>query len=43
VDVVPLRTTVRGSVLVAGTGATVIPLHELLVEGLVPQISPGQD
>jgi hypothetical protein len=43
VDVVPQRTVVRGSVVVSGDGATVIPLHELLVKGLVPQISPGQD
>jgi hypothetical protein len=43
VDVVPVRTNVNGSVVVTGDGATVIPLHELLVKGLVPQISPGQD
>ncbi|WP_151083102.1 DUF5719 family protein [Nocardioides cynanchi] len=43
VDVVPKGTTVNGSVVVTGQGATVIPLHELLVKGLVPQISPGQD
>ena len=43
VDVVPQRTRVSGSVVVSGKGATVIPLHELLVKGLVPQISPGQD
>jgi hypothetical protein len=43
VDVVPQRTKVSGSVVVTGDGATVIPLHELLVKGLVPQISPGQD
>ncbi len=43
VDVVPQRTKVNGSVVVTGKGATVIPLHELLVKGLVPQISPGQD
>jgi hypothetical protein len=43
VDVVPARTDVNGSVLVSGDGATVIPLHELLVTGLVPQIAPGQD
>jgi hypothetical protein len=29
--------------VVTGDGATVIPLHQLLVKGLVPQISPGQD
>jgi hypothetical protein len=43
VHIVPQRTNVRASVVVSGTGATVIPLHELLVKGLVPQISPGQD
>jgi hypothetical protein len=43
VDVVPQRTNVNGSVVVTGDGATVIPLHQLLVKGLVPQISPGQD
>jgi hypothetical protein len=43
VRVVPRRTQVRGAVVVSGDGATVIPLHELLVKGLVPQISPGQD
>ncbi len=42
-EVVPQRTNVRASVLVSGSGSTVIPLHELLVKGLVPQISPGQD
>jgi hypothetical protein len=43
VDVVPQRTNVTGSVLVNGDGASVLPLHELLVKGLVPQISPGLD
>jgi hypothetical protein len=43
VDVVPQRTSVTGSVVVTGDGASVLPLHELLVRGLVPQISPGQD
>ena len=42
-DVVPARTTIRAAVLVAGDGATVVPLHELLTQGLVPQIWPGQD
>jgi hypothetical protein len=42
-DVVPQRTTIRASVLVSGDGATVVPLHELLTQGLVPQIWPGQD
>jgi hypothetical protein len=39
--VVPQGTPVRGSVLVTGDGASVLPLHELLTQGLVPQISPG--
>lgn len=39
--VVPDGTQVRGSVVVAGDGASVIPLRELLTRGLVPQISPG--
>jgi Family of unknown function (DUF5719) len=39
--VVPDGTEVRGSVVVAGDGASVIPLGELLTRGLVPQISPG--
>jgi hypothetical protein len=43
VDVVPRRTKVTGSVIVTGDGATVLPLHELLEKGLVPQISAGQD
>jgi hypothetical protein len=41
VDVVPQGTVVRGAVMLSGDGATVIPLHELLTKGLVPQISPG--
>lgn len=41
VRVVPHGTTVRGAVLLTGDGASVIPLHELLTQGLVPQISPG--
>jgi hypothetical protein len=41
VDLVPQRTTVRASVLVTGDGATVVPMHELLTQGLVPQIWPG--
>ena len=44
VHVVPRRTPVRGAVIVSGdgAGATVIPLTELLTQGLVPQISPGR-
>jgi hypothetical protein len=40
VSVAPRRTPVRGAVVVSGSGATVIPLTELLTQGLVPQISP---
>lgn len=40
VQVQPRGTPVRGAVLVTGDGATVIPLTELLTQGLVPQISP---
>jgi hypothetical protein len=43
VDVVPQVTNVTGSVVVTGDGASVLPLRELLVKGLVPQISPGKD
>ena len=43
VQVEPRRTPVRGAVVVSGDGATVVPLTELLTQGLVPQISPGQD
>jgi hypothetical protein len=41
VRVLPQGTLVRGSVVLTGDGATVVPLHELLTRGLVPQISPG--
>jgi hypothetical protein len=43
VHVEPRGTPVRGAVLLTGDGATVIPLTELLTQGLVPQISPGQN
>ena len=43
VEVVPTSTQVRGAVVLNGQGAAVIPLHELLTKGLVPQISPGLD
>jgi hypothetical protein len=43
VDVVPSSTRVRGAVVLTGKGGAVIPLHELLTQGLVPQISPGLD
>lgn len=41
--VIAQRTPLRAAVVLTGNGATVIPLHELLVRGLVPQIAPGQD
>jgi hypothetical protein len=43
VHVEPRGTPVRGAVLLTGDGATVIPLTELQTQGLVPQISPGQN
>lgn len=43
VQVVPKRTPLRGAIVASGAGATVVPLHELLVNGLVPQIWPGRD
>jgi Family of unknown function (DUF5719) len=43
VRVVPQRTPLWGAVVLSGNGAAVIPLHELLVRGLVPQITAGQD
>jgi hypothetical protein len=39
--VVPHGTQIRGSVVLTGDGASVVPLHELLTQGLVPQIQPG--
>jgi hypothetical protein len=39
--VVASSTRLRGAVLVTGNGASVVPLHELLTQGLVPQIRPG--
>lgn len=41
VRVVPQGTVIRAAVLLTGDGASVVPLHELLTEGLVPQIRPG--
>jgi hypothetical protein len=41
VKVVPESTDLRGAVVLTGAGASVIPLHELLTQGLVPQIQPG--
>jgi hypothetical protein len=39
--VVPQRTLIRGAVVLSGDGASVVPLHELLTQGLVPNIRPG--
>jgi hypothetical protein len=41
VRVVPEGTVIRGAVVLSGDGASVVPLHELLTEGLVPNIRPG--
>jgi hypothetical protein len=41
--VVPDGTLLRGSVVLTGDGAAVVPLGELLTQGLVPQIRPGRD
>jgi hypothetical protein len=37
----PENTLVRGAVVLTGDGASVVPLHELLTEGLVPHIRAG--
>ena len=37
----PERTTVRAAVLVEGTGTAVLPLRELVLTGLVPDVRPG--
>jgi hypothetical protein len=41
VRVVAQGTLIRGAVVLDGDGASVVPLHELLTQGLVPQIRPG--
>jgi uncharacterized protein DUF5719 len=41
VVVTPERSTVRASVLVQGTGTAVVPLRELVLTGLVPDVRPG--
>jgi hypothetical protein len=35
------RTSVRGAVLLTGTGTAVVPLRELVVTGRVPDVRPG--
>jgi len=37
----PERTSVRAAVFVQGTGTAVIPLRELVLTGLVPDVRPG--
>jgi hypothetical protein len=41
--VIPERTVIRAAVVLTGDGASVVPLHELLTEGLVPHVQPGPD
>ena len=41
VRVVAQGTDVRGAVLMTGAGASVVPLDELLTQGLVPAIRVG--
>jgi hypothetical protein len=41
VHIAPERTTIRAAVVVRGDGASVIPMQELLTQGLVPHIEPG--
>jgi hypothetical protein len=40
-SVEPDGTDLRAAVVLTGDGASVVPLHELLTRGLVPQIRPG--
>jgi len=41
VTVIPERTSVRAAVLLSGTGTAVVPLRELVLTGLVPDVRPG--
>lgn len=41
VEVTPRRTSVAASVVSTGTGATVVPLRELVRTALVPDVRPG--
>jgi hypothetical protein len=41
VTVTPERTSVRAAVLLSGTGTAVVPLRELVLTGLVPDVRPG--
>lgn len=41
VTLTPERTSVRAEVLLSGTGTAVVPLRELVLTGLVPDVRPG--
>jgi hypothetical protein len=41
VTLTPERTSVRAAVLLTGTGTAVVPLRELVLTGLVPDVRPG--
>jgi hypothetical protein len=41
VTVTPHGTSVRAAVLLTGTGTAVVPLRELVLTGLVPDVRPG--
>ena len=41
VTVTPQGTSVRAAVLLSGTGTAVVPLRELVLTGLVPDVRPG--
>jgi hypothetical protein len=41
VTVAPEHTSVRAAVLLTGTGTAVVPLRELVLTGLVPDVRPG--
>ena len=41
VTVTPNGTSVRAAVLLSGTGTAVVPLRELVLTGLVPDVRPG--
>jgi hypothetical protein len=41
VTVTPQGTAVRAAVLLSGTGTAVVPLRELVLTGLVPDVRPG--
>jgi hypothetical protein len=41
VTLAPERTSVRAAVLLSGTGTAVLPLRELVLTGLVPDVRPG--